>query len=185
VRDGLVASLSRPGGNITGATFFSNLLIGKRLGLLHELVPNARAFGGLVNPKNANAQFQINEAEQASRSLSLPISFVNPASETEIDKAFNEFRGQRADALLVLSDSFLNAQAPAVAGGLMGYGASRIDATRQSGIYAGRILKEAKPADLPVEQPTKFELVVNLKAATALSLEVPPTLLARADEVVE
>jgi putative tryptophan/tyrosine transport system substrate-binding protein len=205
VGDGLVASLSRPGGNITGATFFSNLLTGKRLGLLHELVPNARAFGGLVNPKNANAQFQINEAEQAARSLGLPISFVNAASEMDIDKAFNEFRRQRADALLILSDSFLNTQArriaelalqhtlptcfayrePALAGGLMGYGASRIDATRQSGVYAARILKGEKPADLPVQQPTKFEFVINMKTAKALGLTVPYSMQVLADEVIE
>jgi ABC-type uncharacterized transport system substrate-binding protein len=205
VRDGLVASLSRPGGNVTGATFFSNLLTGKRLGLLHELVPNARTFRGLVNLKNANAQFQINEAEQAARSLGLPISFVNAASETDIDKAFNEFTGQRADALLVLSDSFLNAEArriaelalrhalptcfayrePAVAGGLMGYGASRIDATRQSGVYAGRILKGEKPADLPVQQPTKFEFVINMKTAKALGLTIPYSMQLLADEVIE
>jgi ABC-type uncharacterized transport system substrate-binding protein len=205
VGDGLVASLSRPGGNITGATFFSNLLTGKRLGLLHELVPNARVFGGLVNPKNANAQFQINEAEQAARSLGLPISFVNAASEMDIDKAFNEFRRQRADALLILSDSFLNTQArriaelalqhtlptcfayrePALAGGLMGYGASRIDATRQSGVYAARILKGEKPADLPVQQPTKFEFVINMKTAKALGLTVPYSMQLLADEVIE
>jgi putative ABC transport system substrate-binding protein len=205
VRDGLVGSLSSPGGNITGATFFSNLLTGKRLGLLHELVPNARAFGGLVNPKNANAQFQINEAEQAARTLGLPISFVNAASETEIDNAFNQFRQQQADALLILSDSFLNTHAhqiaklaiqqafptcfayrePTLAGGLMGYGASIIDAMRQSGVYAGRILMGEKPADLPVQQPTKFEFVINMKTAKAIGLAVPYSMQLLADEVIE
>ena len=175
------------------------------MGLLHELVPNARAFGGLVNPKNANAQFQINEAEQGARSLGLPISFVSAASGMDIDKAFNEFRRQRADALLVLSDSFLNTQArriaelaiehalptcfayrePVVAGGLMGYGASRIDATRQSGVYAARILNGEKPADLPVQQPTKFEFVINMKTAKALGLTLPYSMQLLADEVIE
>jgi putative tryptophan/tyrosine transport system substrate-binding protein len=205
VRDGLVASLSRPGSNITGATFFSNLLTGKRLGLLHELIPNARIFGALINPKNANAQFQIDEAEQAARTLGIPIGFANAASEKEIDEAFDEFGRQRADALLILSDSFLNSNAhriaelalrtalptcfsyrePALAGGLMGYGASRIDATRQSGVYAGRILKGEKPANLPVQQPTRFEFVINMKTAKALGLKVPHSMQLLADEVIE
>jgi len=157
-RDGLVASLSRPGGNITGATFFSNLLTAKRLGLLHELAPNARRFSALVNPKNANAQFQMQEAEKAAQSLATPIAFVNATTGNEINKAFDGFKQQQADALLILSDSFLNSHAEriaalavsyglptcfayregAIAGGLMSYGASPTDASRQSGIYAGR-----------------------------------------------
>jgi putative tryptophan/tyrosine transport system substrate-binding protein len=205
VRDGLVASLSRPGGNITGATFFSNLLTGKRLGLLHELIPNARVFAALVNPKNANAQFQMNEAEEAARILKVPITFINAASEIEISKTFDEFRRQGADAALILSDSFLNSRAhliaelalqhglptcfayrePALAGGLMGYGASRTDASRQSGVYAGRILKGERPADLPVQQPTKFEFVINMKTAKALGLTVPYSMQLLADEVIE
>jgi len=205
VRDGLVASLSHPGGNITGATFFSNLLTGKRLGLLHELIPNARVFAALVNPKNANAQFQRNEAEEAARTLNVPISFINAASENEIPKAFDEIRRQGADAVLILSDSFLNSRAhliaelalqhglptcfayrePALAGGLMGYGASRTDASRQSGVYAGRILKGERPSDLPVQQPTKFEFVINMKTAKALGLTVPYSMQLLADEVIE
>jgi putative ABC transport system substrate-binding protein len=204
-RDGLVASLSRPGANITGATFFSNLLTAKRLGLLHELAPGARRFSALVNPKNANAKFQMDEAKQAAQSLGAQIGFVTASTESDIDKAFDDFRQQQADALLILSDSFLNSHArriaelallhalptcfayrePAMAGGLMGYGASRNDASRQSGIYAGRILHGEKPADLPVQQPTKFEFVINMKTAKALGLVVPYAMQMLADEVIE
>jgi ABC-type uncharacterized transport system substrate-binding protein len=204
-RDGLVASLSRPGGNVTGATFFSNLLTAKRLGLLHELAPSARRFSALVNPKNANAQFQTQEAEQAAQSLGAQIGFVNASTETDIEKAFDGFRQQQADALLVLSDSFLNSHARriaelallhalptcfayrelAIAGGLMSYGASRNDASHRSGIYAGRILNGEKPADLPVQQPTKFEFVINMKTAKALGLVVPYSMQMLADEVIE
>jgi putative ABC transport system substrate-binding protein len=204
-RDGLVASLSRPGGNVTGATFFSNLLTAKRLGLLHELAPNARRFFALVNPKNANAQLQMQEAEVAAQSLGAQIGFVNASTENEIEKAFDDFRQQQADALLILSDSFLNSHArriarlallhalptcfayrePAIAGGLMSYGASRNDASRQSGIYAGRILNGEKPADLPVQQPTKFEFVINMKTAKALGFVVPYSMQMLADEVIE
>jgi putative tryptophan/tyrosine transport system substrate-binding protein len=204
-RDGLVASFSRPGGNITGATFFSNLLTAKRLGLLHDLAPNARAFAALVNPKNANAQFQKSEAEQAAQSLGAEIIFLNASTENDIEKAFDSVRQQRTDALLILSDSFLNSHArriaelallhalatcfsfrePAVAGGLMSYGASRGDSSRQSGIYTGRILHGEKPADLPVLQPAKFEFVINMKTAKALGLVVPYSMQMLADEVIE
>jgi len=204
-RDGLVASLSRPGGNITGATFFSNLLTAKRLGLLHELAPNARRLAALVNPKNANAQFQMQEAEQAARSLGIPIRFVNASTEKEIERAFDDFGQQRADALLILSDSFLNGHAPriaelalvhglptcfayrepAVSEGLMSYGASRTESSHQAGIYVGRILHGEKPADLPVQQPTKFEFVINMKTAKALGLVVPYSMQMLADEVIE
>jgi putative tryptophan/tyrosine transport system substrate-binding protein len=204
-RDGLVASLSRPGGNITGATFFSNLLTAKRLGLLHELAPNSRRFSALVNPKNANAQFQAQEAEQAAQLLGAPIAFVNASTENEINQAFDGFKQQQAEALLILSDSFLNSHAHriaelalshslpscfayregAAAGGLMSYGASRTDASRQAGIYAGRILHGEKPADLPVQQPTKFEFIINMQTAKALGLVVPSSLQMLADEVIE
>jgi putative tryptophan/tyrosine transport system substrate-binding protein len=205
VRNGLVDGLARPGGNVTGATFFSNLLTAKRLGLLHELVPNARVFSALVNPKNANAQLQMGEAEQAARTLGTQIGFVKASSEDEIEKVFEGFRQQRPDALLILSDSFLNSRAsriaalalmhalptcfaygrPAAAGGLMSYGANPTDASRQQGVYAGRILHGERPADLPVQQPTRFEFVVNMKTAKALGLTVPSSIQLLADEVLE
>jgi len=154
-RDGLVASLGRPGGNITGVTFYSNLLTAKRLELLRELAPNAHGFSALVNPKNANAQLQMDEARQAARALGAGITFVNASTEKEIERAFDDFRQQHTDALLILSDSFLNIsdrriaelallqtlptcfayREPAAAGGLMSYGASRKDAARQAGVY--------------------------------------------------
>jgi putative ABC transport system substrate-binding protein len=205
VKDGLVASLNRPGGNITGATFFGNLLTAKRFELLHEIVPNAKVFFVLVNPKNANAQMQTSEAQQASTAMSVSLVFSNAATEDEIEKSFDNLLPQQVDAVLVLSDAFLNGQAsqiselalrhklptcfafrePVVAGGLMGYGASIDDAERKAGNYVGRILKGEKPADLPVQQPTKFEFVINLKTAKALGLTIPPSLLANADDVIE
>lgn len=205
VRDGLVVSLSRPGANVTGTTFFSNLLTGKRLGLLQEMIPTARSIAVIVNPKNANAQFQINEAQEAARTLRLQSTFYQSATTDQIDKVFDDVGQQKPDALLVLSDSFLNSRAaqiaysalrhglptcfsyrePAAAGGLIGYGASRSDNSLRAGLYAGRVLKGEKPADLPVLQPTRFEFVINLRTARALGITVPPTLLARADEVIE
>ena len=205
VKDGLVASLNKPGGNITGATFFSNLLTAKRFGLLHELVPNAKAFFVLVNPKNANAQMQANEAQLAATAMSVSLVFNNATTEDEIEKSFDNLKPQQVDALLILSDAFLNGQAsqisklalrhalptcfayrePVMAGGLMGYGASIDDASRQAGSYVGRILKGEKPADLPVQQPIKFEFVINLKTAKALGLTIPQSILLLADEVIE
>jgi len=205
VKDGLVASLNRPGGNMTGTTFFSNLLTSKRLGLLREILPNARVVAALVNPNNANAEFQANEANEAARTLGFEVFLLRAATEAEIDKAFGDLLQRKADALLVLSDSFLNSRAaqvaelalrrglptcfayrePTLAGGLMGYGASRTDNALRAGEYAGRILKGDKPANLPVLQPTRFEFAINLKTAKTLGLEIPPTLLARADAVIE
>ena len=205
VKDGLVASLNRPGGNITGTTFFSNLLTSKRLGLLLEMIPSVRLVAAIVNPKNANAQFQTNEAQEAVRALGLRVIFFKAATEDEIDSAFDDLRQQKPDALLILSDAFLNSRAaqiayaalrsglptcfsyrePALAGGLMSYGTNRTENSLRSGQYAGRVLKGEKPADLPVLQPTRFELVINLRTARALGLTVPATLLARADEVIE
>ena len=205
VKDGLVASLNRPGGNMTGTTFFSNLLTSKRLGLLREILPNARVVAALVNPNNANAEFQANEANEAARTLGFEVFLLRAATEAEIDKAFGDLLQRKADALLVLSDSFLNSRAaqvaelalrrglptcfayrePILAGGLMGYGASRTDNALRAGEYAGRILKGDKPANLPVLQPTRFEFAINLKTAKTLGLEIPPTLLARADAVIE
>jgi putative tryptophan/tyrosine transport system substrate-binding protein len=204
-RDGLVASLNQPGGNITGTTFFSNLLTAKRFELLTRLAPNARAIVTLVNPENANAQFQKSEAEQVAKSLGTQIAFLNASTESQIEKSFDNLVQPRASALLILSDSFLNSHArriaelalvhalptcfsyreQAVAGGLMSYGASISDSFRQSGIYTGRVLKGDKPADLPVLQPTKFEFVINLKTAKALNLDISRNLLLIADEIIE
>jgi putative ABC transport system substrate-binding protein len=205
VKDGLVTSLSRPGGNMTGATFFSNLLTAKRFELLHELVPNARVFSALINPKNANAEMQITEAQEAARAMALQLVLVKAMTESEIDASFGSLKQQQVQALLVLSDAFLNNHAtqiaklalryglptcfafrePAIAGGLISYGSSQTDAYRQTGNYAGRILKGEKPADLPVVQPTKFEFVINMKTANSLGLAVPNSMQLLADEVIE
>jgi putative ABC transport system substrate-binding protein len=205
VENGLVISLSRPGGNLTGATFFSNLLTAKRFALLHELLPNAKVVATLVNPKNANAQMQSGDAQQAAQAMGVQLVFVNAETESDIDKVFETLKTQHVDALLILSDAFLNSRAnqiaklaiqhalptcfayrePAVAGGLMGYGVSVTGAAFLAGNYAGRILKGEKPADLPVQQPTKFEFVINMKTAKVLGLIVPDRLIALADELIE
>ena len=202
---GLVASLNRPGGNATGVHVMTNSLEAKRLGLLHELVPNAATIAVLVNPGTPGANSQLTEAETAAHAVARKIHILKAASEPELDKAFATLAGARAEALLVAADPFFNAYRqqivalaaryaiPAIyefrefaaAGGLMSYGISLADTYRQIGLYTGKILQGAKPADLPVTQPTKFELVINLKAANALGITVPPTLLARADEVIE
>jgi putative ABC transport system substrate-binding protein len=205
VKDKLVASLNRPGGNITGATFFSNLLASKRFELLKELVPNAKVIAMLLNPKNTNAEFEITEAQAAASALGLQIILLKATTEGDIENAFAILPQQRVDALLIAGDAlFLNQRKQiaelagrngvptsfpnrdqAVAGGLMSYGASITDTWRQVGNYVGRILKGENPADLPVQQPTKFELVVNLTTAKALGLKIPQTLLVTADEVIE
>jgi putative ABC transport system substrate-binding protein len=205
VKNGLVASLSRPGGNITGATFFSNLLTAKRFALLHEFVPNAKSFAALVNPKNANARMQMDDALKTAGEMGVQLEMANAESATDIDNVFERFKTQKIDALLVLSDSFLNTHAgqiaayalrqgiptcfayrePAAAGGLMSYGVSVTGAAVQAGNYTGRILKGEKPADLPVQQPTKFDFVLNMKTAKALGLAVPDKLIALADEIIE
>jgi putative ABC transport system substrate-binding protein len=205
VESGLVASLNRPGGNVTGVTFFANVLEAKRLGLLHELVPRAPRIGVLLNPGNASAQRQSKDLKEAARGLGVDLQLANASSERELEPAFAGLVQQGAGALLVAGDAvFTNRKdslialaaryaIPAIysgrdfveAGGLVSYGTSITDAYRQVGVYAGRILKGAKPADLPVLQPTKFELVINLKTAKALGQNVPPALLALADEVIE
>jgi putative ABC transport system substrate-binding protein len=205
VKDGLVGSLNRPGGNVTGVTFFSNLLSSKRLQLLHELVPNAARIALLLNPNNANAELELNETQTAARALGLQLIVVRASTEREIDTAFANLAQQGADAVFTAGDAYLFSRRDQIvalaarhrlptssstrdysdAGGLMSYGADRLDSGRQWGLYVGRILNGEKPADLPVVQPTKFELVVNLKTAKALGLTVPPTLLARADAVIE
>jgi putative tryptophan/tyrosine transport system substrate-binding protein len=205
IKFGLVASLNRPGGNITGVSFFTAELEGKRLGLLHELVPRAAAIAALVNPTNANADDQSRELKDAARTLGLELHILNAVSEGEIDKSFATLAQTRAGALLVASDPFFFGRrqqlialaarhaVPAIyewrafaeAGGPMSYGTNQAEAYRQAGIYAGRILKGDKPSDLPVVRTTKFELIINLTAAKVLGLDMPPGLSARADEVIE
>jgi putative ABC transport system substrate-binding protein len=205
VSAGLVASLNRPGGNVTGVTFIALELLPKRLELLHELVPKATAIGALVTPNYPEADLQQQELKQAAKVIGQPIHIVNAGTPPEIDAAFSTFVESRTDALVVANDPFFAARSdqivmlaahhaiPAIysdrvfvdAGGLVSYGASITDAIRRIGVYAGRILNGAKPADLPVEQPTKFELVVNLKTATALRLTIPQPMLLLADEVIE
>jgi putative ABC transport system substrate-binding protein len=205
VKLGLVSSLNRPGGNVTGVSFLVNALGAKRLGLLRTLVPSATVIGFLVNPTNPNAEPEIKDMQEAARALGLQIHILNASSEQDIDAALASFVQQRIDALITAADAFflsrreqLTALAaryalPAIyhvheavaAGGLMSYGTSIGDAYRQAGLYTGRILKGEKPADLPVMQSAKFELVINLKTAKALGLDVPLTLQLVADEVIE
>jgi putative ABC transport system substrate-binding protein len=205
VQRGLVASLARPGGNLTGINFFNNELGPKQLGLLRELVPTTAYVAVLVNPVNATTTEVAKDVESAARSLGLQIQIVNASTRREIDAAFATFALQRPDALFVPGDPFFNARrvqltllafrlgVPAIysgreyadAGGLMSYGSDIADAYRQLGVYAGRVLKGEKPAAMPVTQATKFELVINAQTARMLGVTVPPTLLARADEVIE
>jgi len=202
---GLVSSLNRPGGNITGVTFFINTLGAKRLELLHELVPGASLIGFLVNPRNPTTQSQTTDVQTAARKLGIDLLILNASSERDIDAAFAAFIEQRVNGVMVgvdavfvsRSDQLVGLAArhamPAMyyvrefadAGGLISYGASITDAYRMAGSYAGRILKGAKPADLPIQQTVKFELAINLKTANALGITVPQTLLVAADEVFE
>jgi putative ABC transport system substrate-binding protein len=201
VQNGLVTSLNRPGGNVTGLTLISSALEGKQLGMLRELVPAATSIAFLVNPTNPNSEANVRGAQEAARTLGQQIHILNASTETEIDPAFQV----RSDALVVAPDGFfINRSDQLVAlavrhavptmypfrgftaaGGLMSYGVSLPDQYRQLGAYTGKILQGAKPADLPVLQPTKFELVINLKTAKTLGLTIPPGVLAIADEVIE
>jgi putative ABC transport system substrate-binding protein len=205
VKLSLVASLNRPGGNVTGVTFLALTLDAKRLELLHEMVPNVTNLGVLLNPNFPDAKEQLREVQHAAETTRLQIHILNASNIQEIDSAFDTFAQIRPGALLVGTDPFFVSRRerivafaarsglPAIygerdftaAGGLISYGASFSDAVRQVGIYTGRILKGEKPAQLPVLQPTKFEFVINVKTAKALGLTIPPTLLARADEVIE
>jgi putative ABC transport system substrate-binding protein len=206
VKLGLVASLARPGGNATGINFLGHEVATKRLGLLHELVPKAVRIAVLVNPANApSAEAVLRAIPDAARATGLQTQFLKASTSEEIEVAFATLLRDRADALFVGGDGFFAGRRvqfatltarhaiPAIyslreyveAGGLMSYGTDDLDRFRQAGIYTGQILKGAKPADLPVMQSTKFEFVINLVTARALGLDVPPTLLARADEVIE
>jgi putative tryptophan/tyrosine transport system substrate-binding protein len=205
VTSGLVMSLNRPGGNATGVYIFQQVLEGKRLGLLRELVPSAASIAVLLNPTNANFQAQLRGVQDAARVLGQQVSILSASTERDIDVAFATVTESNAGALLVGSDPFFNNERdqvialaarraiPAIyegrefatAGGLASYGTSLANAHRQAGIYASRILRGEKPADLPIVQPTKFEFVINVKTAKALGLDVPQGLSASADEIIE
>jgi putative ABC transport system substrate-binding protein len=205
VKVGLVTNLNRPSGNITGASFFTNPLAAKRLELLRELVANATLIAFLFNPKSSNAGPDVTEAEDAARSLGLQLLIVRAGTDRELAEAFATLVEQRAAALLVAADAFFISRrdqlvelaarhmVPAMyfanefaeAGGLTSYGLSQTDVYRQAGIYAGHILKGAKPTDLPVVLPTKYEFVINMKTAKTLGIAFPTPLLGRADKVIE
>jgi putative ABC transport system substrate-binding protein len=205
VKLGLVASFNRPGGNATGVSFWSAALEAKRLGLLHELLPQATTIAALVDPNFLTTTGQLEDLQNAARALGKQIHILRASTESELDNGFATLAQQRPDALIVAAAPFFTARRkqlvaladrqriPAIyswrefpaAGGLMSYGASFANAFRQVGVYTGRILKGEKPADLPVLQPTKYELIINTTAAKALGLQVPDKLLALADEVIE
>jgi putative ABC transport system substrate-binding protein len=205
VASGLVPNLNRPSGNISGVTFLASETIPKRLEVLHELVPKAHVVGYLVNPINPITEGEIKDTAAAAHARGLQLSVHGASTKDAIDEGFATFVQRRISALIIGNDTFLSGRKEqiftlaaqhaiptiyyerefAAAGGLLSYGTDFADSYRQAGIYVGRILNGAKPADLPVQQPTKFELVINLKTAMAMGLAVPPTLLARADEVIE
>jgi putative ABC transport system substrate-binding protein len=205
VKLGLVASLNRPGGNVTGVSMFLNEMETKRLALLHELMPSAALIGVLINPESPSIETQQNDVHAAARTLRQQIHIVKASNDREIDAAFATLAQRKVTAVLVCSNAYFSSRRnqivalaaqhalPAIydqrefaaAGGLMSYGTDLPDAYRLMGSYAGRILKGEKPADLPVQQSTKFGFVINLRTAKSLHVEIPPTLLARADEVIE
>jgi putative tryptophan/tyrosine transport system substrate-binding protein len=205
VQEGYVASLNRPGGNVTGVSMFSTLLAGKALGLLHELVPNAALIALLANPKLPESARMPSDAQEAARTLGQQLLVLHASTPSEIDAAFATMRQRRAGALLVGGDPFFSSRRQQIValaardaipamytnrefveeGGLMSYGNDTLDNYRRAGVYVGRILNGAKPVDLPVDQATKFELVVNVKAAKAVGVTIPESFLARADEVIE
>ncbi|HXO73277.1 MAG TPA: ABC transporter substrate-binding protein [Bradyrhizobium sp.] len=206
VSDGLVASFNRPGGNVTGSTFIGTALTAKRMELLRDILPNISDVALLVNPKGTLADGQIAEAKAAAQALGLALHVVNATSESEFDEAFATMGRLKAGAFFPSTDplfglngrglhitmaypyripAICNGRVDAIAGGLFSYGPDLADTWRQAGVYVGRILKGEKPSELPVVQPTKFELVINLKTAKLLGIDIPPTILARADEVIE
>jgi putative tryptophan/tyrosine transport system substrate-binding protein len=205
VKLGLVASFARPGGNATGFNIFITAIEAKRLGLLRELVPSAARIAVIVNPNSPELETQLGDVQTGAGAIGWELQILRVGSEAEFDSAFATLAQSAVQALLVAADPFFNShrerivslaarhKVPAiyeargypVAGGLMSYGPNIADMYRQAGLYTGQILKGAKPADLPVIQPTALELVINLKTAKVLGIEVPPTLLARADEVIE
>jgi putative ABC transport system substrate-binding protein len=202
---GLVSSLNRPGGNITGITFFTAQLLRKQVSLLLMLRPDARTFGVLINPNNKRHQADVADLQQAAQNHSIELVIVKASTDLELGAAFADLASKRVAALIICGDPYFlqaqrtlaamavrdavpsikNAREYAVSGGLMSYGASLTEAYREAGVFAGRILNGEKPSDLPVIQPTKFALVINLKTAKALGLTIPPNLLALADEVIE
>jgi putative ABC transport system substrate-binding protein len=205
VRLGIVDSLARPGGNVTGISFLVSEMAAKHVQLLNELAPKTAVIGFLANPNNPNLPSAITEARKAADMLSHKLVVVNVSAEGDLERAFTTLVQQRVESLFVEVDPFFTDQRTSItalaarhrlpsiyalrefvdAGGLMSYGTSITDANRQLGVYAGRVLKGSKPAELPVMQSTLFELVINLKSARALSLEVPTSILLRADDVIE
>jgi putative tryptophan/tyrosine transport system substrate-binding protein len=205
VKWGLVASLNRPGGNVTGVSFLVDALVAKRMEVLRELIPSGTSIGVLVNPKNPNAESDTDDVQTAAKSFGQEIHVVTAGGEQDLETAFASLVQTKVAGLFVIPDPFLFSRRerivalaaqhalPAIydrhetvlEGGLISYGPSVTDANKQAGIYAGRILSGTKPADLPVVQPTKFELAINLKTAKTLGITIPTTLLARADEVIE
>jgi putative ABC transport system substrate-binding protein len=206
VQLGLVANLARPGGNVTGVNYFSSEVVAKRLRLLRDMVPKAARVAVLVNPANAStAEPTLREVQKAAPTIGLQIQILNATTIGEIDAAFATLASERPDALFIGGDAFFfsrrvqfatlaardripaafGSRDAVAVGGLMSYGTDIADMFRQVGVYTGNVLKGAKPADLPVSQATKFELVINLQTARALGIEVPPALLSIADEVIE
>jgi putative ABC transport system substrate-binding protein len=205
VQEGLVESFNRPGGNVTGMTLMTNLMEPKRFGLLRDLAPDARLVGVLLNPSFAPAARQLEQIEEAARSIGQPLVIAKASTDAQLEAGFTRLINERADALLVAADPYFDTQRdkivgfarrqqlPAIyhfreyvlAGGLLSYGISLTNAYRQFGVYTGAILNGAKPAELPVLQPTKFELVINLKTAKALGLKISDNLLSLANEVIE
>jgi len=205
VKDGLVPNLNRPGGNVTGVRVFQSALVPKRLGLLHELLPHSTVLAVLVNPLQDTAATQTRDVQETARTLGLQTQIINAATEQDLDVAFASLAQMRPDALFITVSPFFftrmnqivtsvaRLSLPAshfrrefvTAGGLMSYASNTVDTYRVLGDYAGRILKGEKIGDLPIQQPTKFQLVINLRTAKALGLTIPPTLLTLADEVIE